>query len=230
MKVVPTMLGRLSQKSAMLIVAGLVVATPAMASLVVQNFMQADVTAADPCFFKAPGDDTISYDGGDANDPLVAFDATQTVQVDGSNLIEETITVRGMTGDRIVYTDIVRYQNRCDVPLSVTLVADSSSGTGDWSDRSARIYLSTASDAIGLADAAETAPAGLPGDVGAASGWDASPIVIDAGGTISETSTGTVLVQPGRELRGAIVISTGTSAGAGVGSVNWQARATNSND
>lgn len=224
------MIGRLTQKSALIIVAGMVLATPAMASLVVQNFMQADISAAAPCFFKAAGDDTISYDGGDANDPLVIFDATQTVSVDGSNLIEETITVRGMTGDRIVYTDVVRYQNLCDVALEVSLVADSSAGSGDWSDRSARIYLSTASHVVGASDANEVAPAGLPGDIGVSSGWDASPIVIDAGGNISETSTGTVSLAPGQELRGAIVISTGATAGPGIGSVNWQARATNSND
>ncbi len=224
------MISRLTNRTALVVVALLVFATPVMASLVVQNFMQADITAAAPCFFKVAGDDTTSYNGGDADDPLVAFDATQTVNVDGSNLIEETITVRGMTGDRIVYTDVVRYQNRCDVSLEVRLAADGSAGTGNWTDRSARIYLSTSSDVIGAADASEVAPAGLPGDVGVSSGWDANPIVVNAGGTISQSSTGTVVVAPGRELRGAIVVSTGSSASGAIGSVNWQARATNSND
>lgn len=224
------MLSKLTNRGALLIVATLVFATPAMASLVIQNFMRADISAADPCFFKAAGDDTLTYTGADADDPFVAFDATQTIQVDGSNLIQERIAVRGMTGDRVVYTDIVRYQNRCNVPLSITLVADSTNGVGNWTDRSARIYLSTASDVIGAADANEQAPAGLPGDVGAGSGWDARPIVVDAGGNVSETSTGTITLAPGRELRGAIVISTGTGAGNGVGTINWQARATNSND
>jgi hypothetical protein len=224
------MLSKLTNRGALLIVATLVFATPAMASLVIQNFMRADISAADPCFFKAAGDDTLTYTGADADDPFVAFDATQTIQVDGSNLIQERISVRGMTGDRVVYTDIVRYQNRCNVPLRITLVADSTNGVGNWTDRSARIYLSTASDVIGAADANEQAPAGLPGDVGAGSGWDARPIVVDAGGNVSETSTGTITLAPGRELRGAIVISTGTGAGNGVGTINWQARATNSND
>jgi len=224
------MLSKLTTRGALLLVATLVFATPAMASLVVQNFMQAEISAADPCFFKAAGDDTLTYAGADADDPFVSFDDTQTIQVDGSNLIQENIAVRGMTGDRVVYTDIVRYQNRCDVPLQITLVADSTNGVGDWTDRSARIYLSTASDVVGAADADEVAPAGLPGDVGAASGWDAQPIVVDAGGNVSETTTGTITLAPGRELRGAIVISTGTGAGDGVGTINWQARATNSNN
>ena len=224
------MLNKLSTRSALLVVAALVFATPAMASLVVQNFMQANITAAEPCFFKAAGDDTLTYTGTDADDPFVAFDDSQTVQVDGSNLIEENIAVRGMRGDRVAYTDVVRYQNRCDVPLQITLVADSTIGSGDWTDRSARVYLSTASDVIGAADASEVAPAGLPGDIGVGSGWDARPLVIDAGGNISETSTGTITLAPGRELRGAIVISTGTGAGNGVASVNWQARAVNSNN
>jgi len=222
------MLSKLTTRGALLLVATLVFATPAMASLVVQNFMQAEITAADPCFFKAAGDDTLTYTGADADDPFVAFDDTQTIQVDGSNLIQENIAVRGMTGDRVVYTDIVRYQNRCNVPLQITLVADSTTGVGDWNDRSARIYLSTASDVVGAADADEVPPAGLPGDVGA--GWDAQPIVVDAGGNVSETTTGTITLAPGRELRGAIVISTGTGAGDGVGTINWQARATNSNN
>lgn len=224
------MIGRLTRRSALLVVAFLVFATPAMASLVVQNYMQADISSADPCFFKAAGDDTVTYAGSDADDPFVAFDATQTVQIDGSNLIEETISVRGMKGDRVVYTDIVRYQNRCDVPLQISLVADSSNGTGDWTDRSARIYISASSDVIAASDANEVAPAGLPGDIGAASGWNGRPIVVDAGGNVSESATGTVTLPPGRELRGAIVISTGTGAGSGVGSINWQARASNSND
>ena len=224
------MLSKLTNRAALLVVATLVFATPAMASLVVQNFMQADISAADPCFFKAAGDDTVTYSGADADDPFVAFDDTQTIQVDGSNLIQENIAVRGMTGDRVVYTDIVRYQNLCNVPLQITLVADSTNGVGDWNDRSARIYLSTASDVIGAADADEVAPAGLPGDVGAGSGWDAQPIVVDAGGNVSETTTGTITLPPGRELRGAIVISTGTGAGDGTGTINWQARATNSNN
>ena len=83
---------------------------------------------------------------------------------------------------------------------------------------------------IGADDADEVAPAGLPGDVGAGSGWDARPIVVDAGGNVSETTTGTITLPAGRELRGAIVISTGTGAGDGVGTINWQARATNSNN
>lgn len=224
------MLNKLTNRGALLVVATLVFATPAMASLVVQNFMQAEITAADPCFFKAAGDDTVTYSGNDSDDPFVAFDASQTIQVDGSNLIQENIAVRGMTGDRVVYTDIVRYQNRCNVPLEITLVADAANGIGDWTDRSARIYLSTASDVIGADDVDETPPAGLPGDIGAGSGWDALPIVVDAGGNVSESTTGTITLAPGRELRGAIVISTGTGAGSGIGTINWQARATNSNN
>ena len=73
------MLSKLSTRGALLLVATLVFATPAMASLVVQNFMQAEISAVDPCFFKAPGDDTLTYTGSDADDPFVGFDATQTI-------------------------------------------------------------------------------------------------------------------------------------------------------
>ena len=46
-------LTNLSRQTALLIVAFCVFATPAMASLVVQNYMQADFSSAEPCFFKA---------------------------------------------------------------------------------------------------------------------------------------------------------------------------------
>ncbi len=224
------MIRRITKPVAIVIVALFVFATPALASLVVQNFMQADITAAEPCFFKAPGDDTITYNqaDADADDPFVGFDAAQTTAVDGANLVEETLSIRGMIGDRIMYTDVVRYQNTCDVPLDIQLLA--SVAGGNWNDRSAAIYLSSASDTIGAADAAEIAPAGRPGDIGEGSGWDAAPIVVNAGGVIGNDATGIITLAPGQELRGAVVISSGTTASPEVGTVNWTAEATNSND
>ena len=224
------MIGRISRRAMLIIVAMLVFATPAMASLVVHNFMEADITSADACFVKVAGDDFASYTGAGANDPLSSFsndETTDLIQINGADLLEEKITVRGMRGDRVMYTDVVRYQNNCDISLDVRLVTDAATATGDWTDRSARIYLSALPATIG------TDPAGLgrPGVTG--DGWDVTPIVVEADtGAIpsGNQSTGTVTLAPGQELRGAFVISAGVNSSNGaVGTINWVAEASNAN-
>lgn len=211
--------GRISRRAALVVTAITVFATPAFASLLVQNFMEADVTVADACFVKVAGADIAQYTPTDADDPSAAFDSTtNTITVDGADLLEEKLTVRGMVGDRVTYTDVVRYENNCDVPLDVTLVASTTTATGDWTDRSARIYISDVA-----------VPTGRPG--AATSGWNATPIVVDADtGNIAATNaqTGTVTVAPGGEVRGAISVSAGVTAStAGIGTVNWVAEAVN---
>ena len=224
------MIGRISRRAMLIIVAMLVFATPAMASLVVQNFMEADITSADACFVKVAGDDFTSYTGSGVNDPLASFsndEAVDLIQINGADLLEEKITVRGMRGDRVMYTDVVRYQNNCDISLEVRLVTDAATATGDWTDRSARIYLSALPAAIG------TDPAGLGQPGVAGEGWDINPILVEADtGAIpaGNQTTGTVTLAPGQELRGAFVISAGVNAPNGaIGTINWVAEATNLN-
>lgn len=222
--------GRISRRSALLASAFMVFATPAFASLVVQNYMQADITVADACFVKVAGDDIASYAAtANPDDPLSTFSATltDTITVDGTDLLEEQLTIRGMRGDRVTYTDVVRYQNNCNVALDVTLVASTATATGDWADRSARIYISEASHAIGTPDATFT---GFPG--AASSGWNATPIVVEDGGAIPalNAQTGTVTVDPGDEIYGAISVAAGVAATTtGTGTVNWVAQAVNAN-
>ncbi len=209
-----------ARRGSLVMVATLMFATPAMASLVVQNYMEADVAIVDACFSKVPGQDPISYTGQDDDDPLAGFDDTNTVQVSGTNLLEEKLTIRGMRGDRVMYTDVVRYQNTCDVPMSVTLIADGTTATGDWGDRSAQIYISTVA-----------APASLPGDPTSGE-WDNQPIIVTPGSaaiSAPNNQTGSVTIPPGGEVRGAIVVAAGVDATDGVGTVNWIATATNDN-
>lgn len=211
-----------ARKGALVMVATLMFAAPAMASLVIQNYMEADVTLADACFTKVAGNDPVSYTGADADDPLAGFDnTTNTVTVSGANLLEEKLTIRGMQGDRVMYTDVVRYQNTCDVALSVTLIAEGATATGNWVDRSAQIYISTVA-----------APAALPGDA-SSTDWDNQPIIVTANTaaiTAPNNQTGTVTILPGGEVRGAVVVAAGTSSVlAGVGTVNWIATATHNN-
>lgn len=222
------MIGRITRRAQLILVAMFVFATPAMASLVVQNFIEADITSGDACFVKIAGNDAASYTGSDANDPLASFSATDTdtIEINGASLLEEKITIRGMRGDRVMYTDVVRYQNNCDIALDIRLVTDASTAIGDWTDRSARIYLSGSAVALGADPGL-----GIPGAPGA--GWDATPIVVEANsGAIpsGNQSTGAVTVAPGQELRGAFTISSGVgSVNGSVGTINWVAEATNAN-
>ncbi len=209
-----------ARKGMLVMVATLMFAAPAMASLVIQNYMEADVTLADACFSKVAGDDPVSYTGTDANDPLAGFDdTTNTVTVSGANLLEEKLTIRGMQGDRVMYTDVVRYRNTCDIDLNVTLIAEGATATGNWVDRSAQIYISNIA-----------APTGLPG---VSVDWNNQPIIVTAGTaaiTAPNNRTGSVIIPAGGEVQGAVVIAAGTgSALTGVGTVNWVATATHNN-
>lgn len=219
---------KISRRGALIATGLTVFATPAFASLIVQNYMEADFTVAAACFVKIAGDDTTSYLGTDANDPLATFSAgaTNTIQVDGANLLEEKLTIRGMRGDRVTYTDVVRYQNNCDVPLSISLVASTATATGDWTDRSARIYISDQTSPVG---GTATKPSGAPG--APASGWNGTPIIVETNGNIpaSNAQTGVVTVDPGEEVFGALTISAGIASTAGTGTVNWVAQAANAN-
>lgn len=220
---------KMSRRGALIATGLTVFATPAFASLIVQNYMEADFNVADACFVKIAGRDTLTYLGTDLNDPLATFDGvTNTIQVDGANLIEEKLRIRGMKGDRVTYTDVVRYQNNCDIPLQVSLIASSATATGDWADRSARIYISDQASPVGAA--IPTKPSGAPG--APASGWNGTPIVVEVGGAIpaSNAQTGTVVVAPGQEIFGALTLAAGTAATTtGVGTVNWVAQALNAN-
>lgn len=223
------MIGRLTRRAAFSLVAVLVFATPAAASFVLQNLMEGEIASSDACFVKVAGADASSYPGAGATDPLAGFSndpATDTVVFDGVELSQERVTVRGMRGDLVTYTDVVRFQNNCSVPLDVSLVADATSGTGDWIDRSARIYLSSSPVPIG-----GVPTLGRPGSAG--SGWDPTAIVIEANSgaiPITNARTGAVTVDPGEELRGAVMVAAGINASnSSTGTVNWVVEAVNNN-
>ncbi len=227
------MIGKISRRAAIVTVGLFIFATPAYASLVLQNFIQADIEVGEACFVKVGGNDAVSYVGTDADDPFVDFSKDpnkavdpDVVQVDGVNLLEERLTIRGMRGDRVIYTDVIRYQNTCEIPLTMQLVTDGGSATGDWGDRSARVYISSSPTVIG-----GIPTLGRPGVAG--SGWDPTPIVVEANtGAIpgANAQTGAVVVPPGQEVRGAIVVAAGVnSSTTNIGTINWIAEAVNNN-
>ena len=198
---------RATGRVAVLVIAMLMLAVPALAAVITQNFLRADVSADAACFTKVAGADALAFNNP-ALDPYIEFDDTATV-VDASSglsLLQERLTVEGYAGERITYTDYVHYENNCDSPLSVQLIAEpdfngNPAKDGAWTNVQAKIYISVAADG--------TAGTDLNG-----ADWDASPIVVNA--TAVPGSTGTVTVLPGEYVQGAIVIDV-DAAGAGSG-------------
>ncbi len=218
--------GRVTRRGALAAAAIMTMATPAFASLVIQNYMEAEIEVTEACFVKVAGDDATSYTGADADNPMAAFDGTgNTIEVDGVDLIEEKLTLRGMQGDRVFYTDIVRYQNNCDVPINVQLTAGSVSDAAGWADKGVRVYIS---DTTWDGTTAPEPAFGVPGTTG--SGWNDTAITVAKGGTLSSDSTGIVPVGPGQEVRGAVAIVAEHNATlGGTATVNWIATATHAN-
>lgn len=206
---------KFTRRSAALVVALLMVAAPAGASVIVQNFMEAEITAAAPCFVKTAG--------SDASTALASFDdTTNTITQDGVALLEEKVDLTGMRGDRVIYTDMVHYENNCGQPIDIVLTTNSVSG--DWSGVAAEIWLSNTTVAAG--------PANIdPNLDGAGGDWADDYIIVPAGTTAGSfiDSTTVVTVAAGQALQGAFVVSTenGWSPGAaGAPVINWVASAT----
>lgn len=203
---------KFTRRSAAIVVALLMVAAPASASIIVQNFMEAEITAAPPCFIKVAG--------ADAASTLAGFDdTTNTTPVDGVDLLEEKIDLTGMEGDRVVYTDMVEYQNNCAEPIDVVLTTNTVSG--DWADVAAEIWISNVA-----------APANIDPNLdaaGAATDWNDTYILVPAGTAAGAfvDSTGVVTVPAGQTVQGAFVVSTDNGGIAGANPVvNWVAQAT----
>jgi hypothetical protein len=216
-------MSRITRRWAIAIIAVLLVAAPAAASVITQNFLRADVTTAAACFHKTEGDDAASF-GNAALDPYADVDLTSTIVSSdtGVTLLQETVTVIGYEGDRITYTDVVRYVNDCDYDIALRLVVedDPAGNAGftaaDWDDKSLQIYLSLA--------------AGAGGDFTDPAEWDATPIVIAKGDTTpTSAETGTVTIASGDAVQSAFVIEVDHQAGAfasTTGTLRYTAEAT----
>lgn len=203
-----------ARRTTALIVALMCFAAPAGASIIVQNYMEADVVAAPACFVKTTGDDP-------AGSTLGTFDATgaNTITVDGVSLLEEKISVTGMIGDRVIYTDVVHYENNCleDITVNLTTV----SAGGDWTGTAMELWLSNVA-----------APADIDPNLDAAgvgSDWNDTGISVPVGTTAGPlvASTGAVLIPAGQQIQGAFVVSTDNGASTGdTATLNWVAEAT----
>jgi len=211
---------RMSRRAAAIAVGMLAIGTPAGASLLVENFMEASITAAPACFNKVAGGGI--YVPGDADDPQAEFDGTNTTTEDGVLVTEELLTIRGMVGDRVTYTRVVEYKNDCDIPLEVSLVNGVSAGT--WAERTARVYISKNGNPADLIDRDDATDAG-PVDLADSDDWVDTYIEVDKGGVVSSPSTTVVTIPPGESRFGAISITSSNADTGAIDTINWTAQA-----
>lgn len=116
------------------------VAVPAMAAILVQNFMTYDMVVAQPPIVKLQGADA-DYDGdGDDTTGFLQVDLGQTISNDDSGtnggtdtlLSNEQITFTCFAGDRVYYTDVIQLQNSTgaeDWNVNLRVEANLASGT-----------------------------------------------------------------------------------------------------
>lgn len=186
---------RSTRRTIAIAVALLCIAAPAGASVIVQNFMQAEIASAPACFMKIDGQDTIP-----GNTTLADLDEASTStdrDVTGTELLEEHIRLEGQIGDRVIFTDIVRYVNNCAEPIDVLLTSAVSSG--DWTDMAAEIWISNVANPVNMDPNVDVL----------ADEWNNTAIVVANGGAVAPAATGVVTVPSGSEIQGAFVVSTG---------------------
>ncbi len=212
--------GRISRRTALAATAMTVFATPAFASVIIQSYMSADITVGNECLVTVAGADVNSYTTS-PDGPNVGL-AAGVLTGARVSFERDSLTVRGMQGDRVIYNDVARLQNQCSVPLTVTLRMAGSQGSG-WTDRYAEVYLSSTAAAIG-----STAAFGYPTD--SSGDWAANPLAVDGAGVIANAATSPVTVNAGSELRIAALIEAGTGSSlTDTSTMSWEVTAINSN-
>ncbi len=174
--------------------------------------MRADVTGAAARFVKVAGADVAATADVDFDNTTTTVSATT-----GITFLQETISVTGYAGDRVTYSDVVRYQNTCDYDITVTLRAEADpAGNPDlsaagWADKYARVYISN------------TAAPALP--VGGGD-WSGNYIEV-SGGAVANATAGPVAVTSGSEVQGAFLIETDDGS-ATTGTLRYTAEAASS--
>ena len=213
---------RMTLRGAVAAILAIAVATPVLAAVLIQNFMTADVEAVAACFTKVEGGDATTY-SAPAADPYADVDTTHTVSANGIDFLQEQVTVKGYDGDRTIYTDVVRYQNNCDNPLSVQLILEDDVagnprvenwGSGDFATA---VYLSDVPVTIGGA---------ANGGTDLVTNWDGAPIFVDGNGTVVNDRTGSVVIDPGEEIISAYRIDVSDGSQGTTGTLRYTAVAT----
>lgn len=200
-----------------ILIAMMMIAVPAAAAVITQNFMRSDVSVNAACFTKTAGGDVsgssgfITFNGGATiNDPSGTVD-----------LIQETMTVQGFAGDRLLYTDAVDFNNTCAGSVAVTFLSENDpagglavdpafEAGGFWADVDITLYLANTAT-----------PSGNPGTSG-----DWALMMRVAGGTVTD-QIASVSIPAGATRSMAVVIDTDDGVTVtDTGTLRWTAQAT----
>lgn len=207
----------MTRRWAGILIAMMMIAVPASAAVITQNFMRSDVTVNAACFTKTAGTDASSGSG------FLSFNGGATIQdpTGTVDLIQETMSVQGFAGDRLIYTDAVRFNNNCPDDIALTFVSENDPANGlaidpvfvdgeFWTDVDISIYMATVAT-----------PTGTPGSSG---DWQVMMRV--SGGTVSDQLS-TVNIPDSTSRSMAVVIDTddGVTTTA-TGTLRWTAQAT----
>ena len=207
----------MTRRWAGILIAMMMIAVPASAAVITQNFMRADVSVNAACFTKIAGSDVssgsgfITFNGG-----ATISDPTGTV-----DLIQETMSVQGFAGDRLIYSDAVQFNNDCPDDIQVTFVSendpandpavDPAFGPGTiWADIDISLYMATVQS-----------PTGTPG-----SSVDWQIMMRVSGGTVTD-QIATVTIPDGSDRAMAVVVDTDDGVSTTTtGTLRWTAQAT----
>jgi hypothetical protein len=207
-------------------VAGILICgvAPASAALLVQNYMQADVARSEACLKSVAGTNATAFGSGV---PSIAVSSGSFTTAEGTPLIRQIITVRGVKPERTVLADAFRLRNRCGHPVSVTITAaahgSSAAVAGEWNDLSLRIHLSNTQTAAPATDllppltpAATIAAGNTFTDPTVVAAWNQTPLRIGAStggvGTVLSGASGPVIIANNSDIQVAVVVDAGSNA------------------
>jgi len=207
----------MTRRWAGILVAMMMIAVPASAAVITQNFMRADLSVDAACFTKTAGADALSGSG------FLVFNGATTIRDSSGtvDLIQETMSVQGFAGDRLIYTDAVHFNNNCPDGVAVTLVSENDPANGGavdpayvagnfWDDIDVSIYMATV-----------TSPTGTPGSSG---DWQ---VMMSVSQGLVTDQRGTVNIPAGGTRSMAVVIDTDDGVTTtDSGTLRWTAQAT----
>ncbi len=159
---------RMTRRGAGILIALMLIAVPAAAAVMTQNFQSATIEINGPCFTVRAGGDASSVTG------FVDF-TSDTVASGTVDLLQESLTIYGHAGNRAVYSEVAEFDNGCLAGATVEFLPATDPGGAAafvpaltdpiWDEVNVSFYL------------ANTA---TPGDVLTSGDWD-ELLSVDAG-------------------------------------------------
>ncbi len=195
-------------------------AAPVLAAVIVQNFVQSNVTVAEAPIVKEAGAD-------DATTDFLTINTTATVVNNDDNdgvgadtaITNEQVDFTCFTGDRTYYTDALRLRNTTTEDWDVTLrvendIAGNPSVSGGAFGDNADIWLYVNNADAPVANIAVPNP--TSGALDAA--WNGDYIQIESDGTVMSVTDGVIApftIPAGEERQVALVVDCGAAATTG---------------